>query len=90
MIKDEYIIPISIFLASIFLAGALIMTAGGSGGGKIVYGDGAFLPDSTPENVRPVTERDNVFGDINAPIHMIEFSDFECVFCKPFHSVMRQ
>lgn len=91
MIKDENIIPASIFLASVFMSVALIVTAGGDGSDRMPgYAGGAFFPTQEPENVRPVTERDNIFGDINAPIQIIEFSNFECVFCKPFHSVMHQ
>jgi protein-disulfide isomerase len=36
--------------------------------------------------VRPVTSaRDHVYGNPNAPISLIEYSDFECPFCKKFH-----
>ncbi|MCG8427527.1 MAG: DsbA family protein [Chromatiales bacterium] len=38
------------------------------------------------KNVRPVSvERDHIRGDINAEISLIEYSDYECPFCKRFH-----
>lgn len=38
------------------------------------------------KNLRPVTaERDHIFGNPDAPITIIEYSDFECPFCKRFH-----
>lgn len=38
------------------------------------------------KNLRPVTaERDHILGNPDAPITIIEYSDFECPFCKRFH-----
>lgn len=41
-------------------------------------------------NVRPVTSKDHVRGDMNAPIILVEFSDTECPFCKNFHSTLKK
>lgn len=38
------------------------------------------------KNVRPVSkENDHIRGNPDAPISLIEYSDFECPFCKRFH-----
>jgi protein-disulfide isomerase len=40
------------------------------------------------KNARPVDPaHDHVQGDARAPISIIEYSDFECPFCKRFHGV---
>ncbi|NQV12183.1 DsbA family protein [Candidatus Uhrbacteria bacterium] len=38
----------------------------------------------------PVTAEDHVRGDVNAPLTFIEYSDFECPFCKRFHPTTLQ
>lgn len=41
--------------------------------------------------MRPVsTERDHVRGNAGAPVTLIEYSDFECPFCKNFHATMKK
>lgn len=38
------------------------------------------------KNVRPVSpDKDHIRGDPQAPISLVEYSDFECPFCKRFH-----
>lgn len=40
--------------------------------------------------VKPVTAEDHILGDPSAPVKVIEFSDFECPFCKGFHGTLKQ
>ncbi len=37
------------------------------------------------KNVPPVTDKDHIYGDPEADVTLIEYSDFECPFCKRFH-----
>lgn len=39
---------------------------------------------------RPVTEADYIRGNPNAPILIIGYSDYDCPFCKQFHTTLRQ
>lgn len=40
--------------------------------------------------VAPLTKRDHVRGDENARLTLIEYSDFECPYCKNFDATMQQ
>ena len=43
------------------------------------------------QNVRPVSaQRDHILGDPDAAVSLIEYSDFECPFCKRFHPTAKE
>jgi protein-disulfide isomerase len=46
---------------------------------------------SLAKNVRRVSAgRDHVYGDPDAEVSLIEYSDFECPYCKRFHATAKQ
>jgi protein-disulfide isomerase len=40
--------------------------------------------------VKPVTKKDHIRGDPSAPVKVVEFSDFECPFCKRVHPTLNR
>lgn len=47
--------------------------------------------DARTGKIRPVSAgRDHIRGNVNAPVTLIEYSDFECPFCKRFHSTAKK
>jgi protein-disulfide isomerase len=56
-----------------------------------MIGDEEPLPEveqDLSKNVRPIDETDHIFGDPNAPVILIEYSDIDCPFCKRLHPVL--
>ena len=43
-----------------------------------------------PALVRPVSASDHILGNPAAPVMIIEYSDFDCDFCKGFHDTLNQ
>lgn len=44
----------------------------------------------TYSDVKAVSDSDYIRGDKNAKITLVEYSDYECPFCKSFHPTMQQ
>lgn len=45
---------------------------------------------SASRPVRPIDKTDHVLGDINAPVQLIIYDDFECPFCADFYDTVKQ
>ena len=42
------------------------------------------------DNVKQVDSQDHILGNPKAAVRLVEYSDFECPFCKRFHPVVKQ
>lgn len=85
-------IPVAIVIAGAFIAGALYFGGGTSGNVAANAPQPEALIDesATLDKMRPVSTDDHVRGDPNAPVKIVEYSDFECPFCKRFHFTMQE
>lgn len=43
-----------------------------------------------PALVRPVSASDHIFGNPAAPVVIVEYSDFDCTYCKGFRDTLHQ
>ncbi len=85
--------PIAVVIAGALIAGAVIYS-----GGKAPTAGTANQPQQQQvaqqtgdlEQMTPVTSKDHIRGDINAPVKIVEYSDTECPFCKRFHATMKE
>jgi protein-disulfide isomerase len=90
---------------AIVIAGGLIALAVYFGGGQSTTGNGQILAVEDEEpiptqlakvddlgvgDIRPVSSDDWIRGTEDAPVTFIEYSDFECPYCKRFHETMIQ
>lgn len=48
------------------------------------------ITDPNEAKLNPITENDHIRGNPNAPIMIVEYSDFDCPFCKAYHETMKR
>jgi protein-disulfide isomerase len=82
-------IPIAIVISAALIAGAIYMS-GNKAPAQTAQNpeDEGALPSGA--EVLPVTEADHIRGNPNAPIVLVEYSDYDCPFCKNFHETMQR
>ncbi len=90
--KSSMAVPIAIVVGFTMIAIAIFFTGGKTEQAAPVAQQQASSDDSvvTTGTVRPVSENDYIRGNPNAPIIMVEYSDYDCPFCKQYHDTMKQ
>lgn len=82
MEDKKYTIPAAIIIAGLLIAGALYATKQPTQPGGSEAAEKVSIP--------PVSSEDHILGNPNADVVVVEYSDFECPYCKDFHSTMHQ
>jgi len=81
--NTSFAIPVAIIFGFGLIAAAIYFSGSDST-------DGTKLSDTetTEAKINPITEEDHIRGNPNAPVLIVEYSDFDCPFCKSFHETM--
>ncbi len=91
-----YLTPLSIIIAGTFVAGGLYFSNEGADVAPVVNTETNKQvaqqpqPEGSTDAVRLVDASDHIKGNPNAVIKIVEYSDFECPFCKRFHDTMNE
>lgn len=83
--------PSAIVIAGVLIAGAVFfgMKSSGSTGANAPQPQ-AVNESANLDKMSPIAGADHIRGNPNAPVKVVEYSDFECPFCKRFHQTMQQ
>lgn len=73
-------IPLAIALGGIIVAFAVYVS----------MPKNSAVSAGNPALVRPVNASDHILGNPAAKVMIVEYSDFDCGFCKGFHETLRQ
>lgn len=87
----DLLIPLSIVIAGAAIGLGLYFGTDSTGSGAVPakQANQEAPAADTSDKINPVTEEDWIKGNINAPVKIVEYSDFECPFCKRHHDTMK-
>lgn len=87
--KFEISQPVSIIIAGVLIAGAIIFV-NLHPAAPAVAGQGAAPAPTATANVPAPNASDHIIGLPTAPIVLVEYSDFQCPFCQMIHPTLKR
>lgn len=87
MQHNKLSIPFAIVIAGMIIAGTIYFRAIGSDSSAPQIKASTDKAEGL-EKINPITGDDHILGNPNAPVKIVEYSDFECPACKVFQKIM--
>lgn len=81
---NKVFIPIAIVVSGLIIAGAIYLT------NKQQAANNAPADNNIELAISPIDSTDHIRGNPDAEIVIVEYSDYECPFCKGFHGTMNR
>lgn len=88
--RSSIAIPIAIVFGFALIAIAIFFTADRSAPAAVTTNTDETESRIDSSAPRPIDESDYIRGNPNAPIMIVEYSDYDCPFCKQYHSTMNR
>lgn len=86
--SNPFIIPGAIVIGFGLIAAAIFFSGNQGAVAPVGPGTGDTDTEVVNKTVRPVDADDHILGNPNAPIVIVEYSDYDCPFCKNYHETM--
>lgn len=90
---SKILIPIAILVAGGIIAFAIVTSDRNESptpGANVTAGDFGNSLSAGAQKIRPVSAAEHIRGNPDAPVTIVEFSDFECPFCRRLHPTLQQ
>jgi len=87
--NNSWLVPISIIIGFSLISLAIYFSGGKSNSNTKPLTQQSATTNSDAR-IRPVDGSDYIKGNPNAPILIVEYSDYDCPFCKMFHETMNR